>query len=85
MPWPCMKYNDSAVAELHALFGNKNGVPRLYLLNQDDEIIAEPTGYEEDSWNWFPINKWLSLHGREPSHWNWKEAFNKQYPDHPLR
>ena len=85
MPWPCLKYKDPAVAELHALIGNQNWVPRLYLLNQDDEIIAEPTINETDYRSWTPINKWLSIHGRDPIHWNWKEELNKKYPDQKLR
>ena len=85
MPWPCLKYNDPAVAELNALLGDEHWVPRLYLLNQDDQLIAKPTITETDYRSWFPINEWLSLHHREQMHWNWKEEFNKKYPDQKLR
>ncbi|MFZ4775448.1 MAG: thioredoxin-like domain-containing protein [Terrimicrobiaceae bacterium] len=82
MPWPCLLYNDPAVPGLQALVGkHPGGVPYLYLLDQNDELIAIPTNAGTDHQSWFSINKWLSLHDRPPIHWNFMENYQREFPD----
>lgn len=81
MPWPCLLYNDPAVAGLQALIGKAHMVPLLYLLDQNDEIIAKPTNDGTDHESWFPINKWMSLHGHAPTHWGFWDEYHKKFPE----
>lgn len=77
MPWPALRYNDPAVAGLVALVKKSPGVPYLYLLDEQDAVVGQPTKSENDHRSLFPVNVWLSLHGQPQNHWDFREAMAK--------
>ncbi len=68
MPWLAVRFGDPAVAKIKARLQQK-GFPMLFLLDENDELIAKPELGDGDHVSWNPVKVWQKANNLPVTHW----------------
>lgn len=77
MPWVGLRLKDPAIAEIERHVGWTRGFPMLYLLDEEDGLVARPAPQGTDHASWNPVKVWQRVHGLPETHWDFATPFQE--------